>query len=94
MDYREYTVKKIAEITEIPEADIAKAVEIPPEQKLGDLAFPCFILAKTLRKAPPIIAKELSEKFTGDKYIEKAEAVGGYLNFFYSKTEFTKDIIT
>ena len=51
MDYKEYTIKKIAEITEIEEATIRSTVEIPPEQKLGDLAFPCFILAKTLRKA-------------------------------------------
>lgn len=94
MDYKEYTIKKIAEITEIDESVVAGTVEIPPEQKLGDLAFPCFILAKTLRKAPPIIAKELSEKFSQDKYIEKAEAVGGYLNFFYNKAAFTKDIIS
>jgi len=93
MDYKEYTAKKISELCGIEFEEAERIAEIPPEQKLGDLAFPCFSLAKTLRKAPQIIAKELSEKFSGDKYIEKAEAVGGYLNFFYNRTEFTKDVI-
>ena len=94
MDYKEYTAKKIAEITGLEEDQALKSLEIPPEQKLGDLAFPCFVLAKTLKKAPPIIAKELSEKFSGDKYIKEAQAVGGYLNFFYDRAEFTKDVVT
>ena len=93
MDYKEYTVKKISELCGLGTDDIQKLIEIPPEQKLGDLAFPCFSLAKTMRKAPQIIAKELSEKFLEDKYIEKAEAVGGYLNFFFNRAKFTKDII-
>ena len=93
MDYKEYTINKIAEITGLSPDAVSSTVETPPEQKLGDLAFPCFILAKTLRKAPPMIAKELREKFSGDSYIERAEAVGGYLNFFYNRAQFTKDII-
>jgi arginyl-tRNA synthetase len=93
MDYKEYTAKKISEICGIEVEEALKLTETPPEQRLGDLAFPCFSLAKILRKAPQIIAKELSEKFSEDKYIEKAEAVGGYLNFFYNRTEFTKDVI-
>ena len=65
MNYKEYTIDKITEITGLERDTVAGLVETPPEQKLGDLAFPCFVLAKTLRKAPPIIAKELSEKFSG-----------------------------
>ncbi len=93
MNFREYTIDKIAEISGLDRDTISGAVEIPPEQKLGDLAFPCFVLAKTLRKAPPVIAKELAEKFSEDEHIEKAEAVGGYLNFFYNRAAFTKKVI-
>lgn len=93
MNYKEYTIDKITEITGLERDTVAGLVETPPEQKLGDLAFPCFVLAKTLRKAPPIIAKELSEKFSGDEHIEKAEAVGGYLNFFYNRCGFTESVI-
>lgn len=93
MNYREYTIDKITKITELDRETVEKLVETPPEQKLGDLAFPCFVLAKTLRKAPPIIAKELSEKLSSDENIERAEAVGGYLNFFYDRKGFTKSVI-
>lgn len=94
MNFKEYTIDKIAEITELDRNQVEGAVEIPPEQKLGDLAFPCFVLAKTMRMAPPVIAKNLAEKFSQDSYIAKAEAVGGYLNFFYNRAEFTKSVIS
>lgn len=93
MDFKEYVCKALAEKTGLEESVVCTSLEIPPEQKLGDLAFPCFVLAKTLRKAPPIIAKELSEQFVDDKMIEKAEAVGGYLNFFYNRAEYSKFVL-
>ena len=61
MNFREYTIDKIAEISGLDREAISGAVETPPEQKLGDLAFPCFVLAKTLKKAPLLIAKERAE---------------------------------
>ena len=94
MDFKKYICEKLSEITELDESVISGAVEIPPEQKLGDLAFPCFVLAKTMRKAPPIIAKELAEKFQDDENLQKTEAVGGYLNFFYKRSAFTEQVLT
>ena len=94
MNFKEYTIDKITSITGLEREMIANAVETPPEQKLGDLAFPCFILARTLKKAPPIIAQELAEKFSEDENIEKAQAVGGYLNFFYKRSAFTKNTVS
>ena len=91
--FKGYIIEKIAGLTQLDKEQISALIETPPEKKMGDLAFPCFILAKTLRKAPPIIAKELAEKFSEDEYIEKAEAVGGYLNFFYNRYAFTKKVI-
>ena len=91
--FKEYIIGKISEITELNKESISAVIETPPEKKMGDLAFPCFILAKTMRKAPPIIAKELSEKLSSDEYIEKAEAAGGYLNFFFNRSLFTEKVI-
>lgn len=91
--FKEYIIEKISEITELDKESISAVIETPPEKKMGDLAFPCFILAKTMRKAPPIIAKELSEKLSSDEYIEKAEAAGGYLNFFFNRSLFTEKVI-
>lgn len=92
MNFKEYVCNAIADKTGLKPDAVGEALETPPEQKLGDLAFPCFILAKTLRKAPPVIAKELAEKFADDKFI-KTEAVGGYLNFFYNREMYTKSVL-
>ena len=64
--------KEIAEllsgmIDSLETGDIESMIEIPPESKLGDYAFPCFKLAKTMRKAPNLIAQELAEKLAGDR---------------------------
>ena len=57
--------------------------EYPPDAAMGDLAFPCFRLSKTLRRAPAAIASALVGAFAGDTVYAKVEAVGGYLNFFF-----------
>ena len=57
------------------------SLEIPPDQKLGDYAFPCFELSKKLKKSPIEIAKWL-ENIKHSREIEKIIAVGPYLNFF------------
>lgn len=88
MDFKEYIIGKLEEYTGLERAVIEKSVEVPPEEKLGDLAFPCFPLARVLRKAPPLIAKDMAEKFDGDAILDRCEAVGGYLNFFYNRADF------
>lgn len=93
MNFKEYVCKEIAQKTGLDEEAVGGALEIPPEQKLGDLAFPCFVLAKTLRKAPPLIAKDLAQQFADDKMLGKVEAVGGYLNFFYNRAEYSKAVL-
>ena len=93
MNYKEYIAKKLENITGISCEDLVKVMEIPPEPKMGDIAFPCFILAKTMRKAPPVIATELLESFKDDAQFERIEAVGGYLNFFCNRVEFITDVL-
>lgn len=93
MDFRNYIIDKLEEYTGLERPAIEKSVEIPPEEKLGDLAFPCFPLARVLRKAPPLIAKDIAEKFASDTVLDRCEAVGGYLNFFYNRAEFIKSAV-
>ena len=94
MDFKEYVIDSIVAITELEREVVEKSIETPPDEKLGDLAFPCFPLAKVMRKAPPMIAQELAEKFPKGDAIEKVEAAGGYLNFFFDRASFNKDIIS
>ena len=62
--------------------DLESFFETPSDTKNGDLALPCFRLAKALRAAPPVIAGKIKENIEAPKGIEKIEAVGGYLNFY------------
>ena len=94
MDFKQYVTDKIIEITSLERDIVEKALEIPPEEKMGDLAFPCFALAKTMRKAPPIIANELSQEFSKDENLEKVEAVGPYLNFFFNRAKYETEVIS
>ncbi|HWQ58795.1 MAG TPA: arginine--tRNA ligase [Clostridia bacterium] len=85
MDAKLAIAKSLARATGLPEAELAGYIEIPPDSALGDYAFPCFRLAKALRKAPPAIAAELKEKLSLPEGVERAEVAGGYLNFFADK---------
>lgn len=48
---------------ELSEEELLKTMELPPEEKMGDLALPCFVMAKKMRKSPAQIASELVEKY-------------------------------
>ena len=94
IDFKLEVAKQISKAINIPENEIYKSIEIPKNLANGDYAFPCFILAKTLKKAPPIIAVELKEKIIiDDKIINKAQVSGGYLNFYINKELLTKEVI-
>ena len=68
-------------------SDIRELIEIPPDSSMGDFAFPCFRLAKTMRKAPQMIAADLAEKLAGNEAFSKVENVNAYVNFFMNKAE-------
>ena len=94
INFKEEIAKAIAECVSIEANEIENYIEVPPDSKMGDYAFPCFRLAKELRKAPPAIAQELKEKIKLDEGIlEKIDVVGGYLNFFINKSSFAKAVM-
>lgn len=74
--------------------EIYESLEIPKHSDMGDFAFPCFKLAKTMRKAPPVIAAELAAGLEEVSFIEKTEAVAGYVNFTLNKGFMAKEILT
>ncbi|MSS08133.1 arginine--tRNA ligase [Clostridium sp. WB02_MRS01] len=80
----------------LSEYEVMKLIEIPPEDKMGDFALPCFSFSKVLRKNPTIIAKELKgamQEVQGELGIEKLEAVNGYLNIFMNRTKYIQYLI-
>ncbi|MBQ4271701.1 MAG: arginine--tRNA ligase [Clostridiales bacterium] len=95
MDYKTYISGKLSQITDIPAEEIYKLIEVPPKQDMGDFAFPCFTLAKTMRKAPPMIAKDILENeiISGDQ-VFKAVCVGPYVNFYLNREGLAYDVVS
>lgn len=92
MDYKVVIAEKISEALNIEREDVLKLLEIPPKKEMGDYAFPCFSLAKTLRKAPNLIAGELKEKLDLPE-MERMEVMGPYVNFFLKKSVFLTEVV-
>ena len=94
IDFKENIAQKISEVTNIDKEELKTYIEIPPNSDLGDYAFPCFKLAKSLRKAPPVIASEIKEEIKlDDGSIEKIEIVGGYLNIYINKASLAETVL-
>jgi len=82
--------RKVLEKSGCGDAEIT--LETPPED-LGDLAFPCFSLAKRLRKPPQKIAEELSAGMEPSGLIERIEANGPYVNFFMDRSKLAEEVL-
>ncbi|MDU3136997.1 MAG: arginine--tRNA ligase [Anaerococcus prevotii] len=72
--------------------EIYKLIEIPPQDNMGDYSFPCFSLAKTMRKNPALIAEDLAEKIDLEGF-GKIENLNAYLNFYVDRKVFEEEIL-
>ena len=94
IDFKRQVAEALAKVLEMDIKEIEASIEIPKGVENGDYAFPCFRLAKILRKAPPAIAEEIKEKLQIDEnLISRVEIVGGYLNFFINKGAIGNEVI-
>lgn len=98
IDFKQTIAQTISKATDINEKEIKSYIEVPKDIKNGDYAFPCFRLAKLLKKAPPVIAEELKTKIESENKIDKnqitkIDIAGGYLNFFANKNAITKQVV-
>lgn len=88
--FRDQIIQYLKSHVPLDEAELQRAIEVPPSVELGDYAFPCFPLAKTLRKAPQAIATELATAFQSTALIKEARAAGPYVNFFVDRVAYTR----
>ena len=94
INIKEIIAKEIEKVTKLNSNELESYIEKPKEAKNGDYAFPCFRLAKELKKAPQEIAKEIASNINISKeVIENVEVVGGYLNFYANKNLLTNEVI-
>ncbi|MCI1959019.1 MAG: arginine--tRNA ligase [Clostridia bacterium] len=94
MDFKLEIASAIAAAANLDKNEVYLNIETPPDKKMGDYAFPCFRLAKTLRKAPPLIAQEISSKIEKPDFISEIKVQSAYLNFFTDKSVFAEKVIS
>ncbi len=94
MNFKSEIAKILEQHTELSYADILKILEVPTNKSMGDFAFPCFSLAKIMKKAPPLIAKEIAEQIQQPNFILHIEVVNAYINFYINPSIFIESIIS
>ena len=87
--FKQEIIKQLKSLTKLKDISL----EVPPDPKLGDYAFPCFGLAKMQKKNPQDIAGNLCLNLKTTPLIENIEVQGPYVNFFVNKAEFTKQTL-
>lgn len=99
MDYKKAIAKLICEILgnlTVSENEIAESINTPPDQNLGDYALPCFKFSKIFKKSPVEIANKISVQINQNKlpkFLDKAQAYNGYLNFYLNRAEFVSEVL-
>ena len=97
MDFKNEVVDLVASQVDLPKEKIAALIERPKNAKMGDYAFPAFILAKTLHKNPAEIAKNIADNLSSDNFAH-IQAVGPYVNFAIDHEKLVsstlKDVLT
>jgi arginyl-tRNA synthetase len=87
-------INALRQEVDFPIEELENLVEVPPDEKLGDYAFPCFLLSKKLKKSPEKIAIELAPKLKTTEMIEKIYSIGPYINFKVNKTKLAEVVLT
>ena len=80
MDFKNKVVDLVSSQVDLPKDKISQLIERPKNEKMGDYAFPAFVLAKTMHKNPAEIAKEIAANLTSADFAN-IQAVGPYVNF-------------
>lgn len=93
INFKEQIAEGLARETGLDAKDLLYKIETPPDRKMGDYAFPTFMLAKTMRKNPAVIAQELKEKLSDVEGVREIAVAGPYLNFFIDTTALAENVL-
>ncbi len=85
-------VEAMVQAASLEQDIVRELLAVPPDDKLGDYALPCFTLAKQYRKSPAQIAGEIVADLTpllaDSERIESVSAAGPYVNFVLCRAAF------
>jgi arginyl-tRNA synthetase len=87
--FRQDVISLASGAARLSRKDVEALLEKPPNPELGDLALPCFALAKKMRKPPQGIAGEVASRIKPSGLVSGAGAEGPYVNFFLDWEKFS-----
>jgi arginyl-tRNA synthetase len=73
--------------------DVPVELSPPKDPSMGELCFPCFPLAKVLRRPPPAIAQDLAARLPASPLLAGADAASGYLNLRLAPAELARIVV-
>jgi arginyl-tRNA synthetase len=96
--FKEQVSELISRSIGVDSAEIFSMLSFPPQADMGDVAFPCFRLAKTMSKPPKDVSTEICQKISSnldkDSLIGSVKSFGPYVNFFLDKGKFYNAVLT
>lgn len=92
INFKKEIAKILQETLNIDEKEIYDNIQSIKESSKGDYAYPCFSLAKTLKKSPSVISDGLKNNIGPSNFIEKIDSVNGYLNFYINRKVLVKEV--
>lgn len=93
--FQHQAVSILQPLTSLTEEQLIHMLEVPPQIEMGDLAFPCYLLAKTWRRSPQAIALELTATIQNhpDSWVQ-ATAVGAYVNLKWNREHYGAQLLS
>ena len=92
MDYKKLLADTVI-IEGVESEEIASQIVPSKDKAHGDYSLPCFRLAKQAGKNPAELAKEVVNRIGCYNFLEKAEAVGPFVNFTLNKQTYAKEVL-
>jgi arginyl-tRNA synthetase len=93
--YHDMIADAFSKVSKLSKEEVLPLIEFPPQEDQGDRAIPVFRFSKNEKKSPQDLAKSWADEINQQKLpaeISKVEAAGGYVNFHFNTSIFSKDI--
>ncbi|MFH0910856.1 MAG: arginine--tRNA ligase [Planctomycetota bacterium] len=91
--YKERAAELLGPLTGLDPEEVLSLLALPPDPAMGDIALPCFALAKAWRKSPADLARELAEKLKGSPPFSRVEASGPYVNLAIDPRDLVQTVL-
>ncbi len=96
-NFKNEIVSVLQPLVQLAEKDVQQQLTVPPELKMGDYSFPCFVLSKSWKRSPQeisaFLAEKLGEAIEESFWISDVKSVGPYLNFFCSREKLAQETL-